>query len=445
MTPPSRTAALADALAAAYLAGAWTEPALVARSRAALHPAPRWLPALAREVLAAYPRPPADRPRELTAFVALALEPRRRAIAARPPRVVRRHLPEVAMARRRWPVPELATPADLAAWLELDDGELAWFADVRSLERQVPDRRLRHYRYVWLARAGGRMRVIEQPKPRLKALQRRVLHELLAWIPAHDAAHGFVAGRSARTHAAQHVGRRVVIRVDLEDCFASVAAGRVYGIFRTAGYPEAVAHALTGLSTNTVPVDEWAAVPRPHDPRAIAAHHRLGRRLATPHLPQGAPTSPALANLCAHRLDRRLAALAGVYGARYTRYADDLVLSGGAHLHRRAALVRERVGAIAREEGFTVNETKSQLMTRAGRQRVAGIVVNDRTNVTRAEYDRLKAILHDAARHGPAAANRAGLPTFRQHLRGRIAWLESVHPLHGARLRGRFEALAWED
>ena len=84
--------------------------------------------------------------------------------------------------------------------------------------------------------------MIEQPKPRLKALQRRILHEIVDWIPVHEAAHGFVRGRSARTHAALHAGRRVVVRLDLEDFFAAVVAARVYGIFRTAGYPEAVAH-----------------------------------------------------------------------------------------------------------------------------------------------------------------------------------------------------------
>ena len=81
----------------------------------------------------------------------------------------------------------------------------------------------------------------------------------------------------------------------------------MYGILRTAGYPEAVAHLLTGLTTNALPPAAWAAIPRPADPRAIDVHHRLGRRLATPHLPQGAPTSPALANLAAFGLDRRLA------------------------------------------------------------------------------------------------------------------------------------------
>jgi hypothetical protein len=457
------TRALADAIAAAYLAGgeeardepwseggdgeaprdgSWTEAALVARSRDVLSPRPRWLGPLAREVLAAYPRAPRDRPRELTAFVELALGTRRRSIASRPPRVVRRPIPHLAMGRRRWPVPELATAGDLAGWLELAPARLAWLADVRSLERRVPDEKLRHYRYVWLPRPSGRPRVIEQPKPLLKAIQRRIHDEMLRWIPAHGAAHGFVPGRSARSHAALHAGRHVVLRLDLEDCFASVSAGRVFGIFRTAGYPEGVAHVLTGLCTNAVPIDAWEAVPRPTTPQAIAAHHRLARRLAAPHLPQGAPTSPALANLAAHRLDRRLTGLAAAFGARYSRYADDLVLSGDGRLHRSAPTLRAAVADIARDEGFHVNLAKTNLMTRAGRQRVAGIVVNAHPNLARDEYDRLKAILHDAERHGLAAANRAGHPAFTEHLRGRIAWLESLNPARGGRLRTRFEALA---
>ena len=443
MQPPSTRTALADALAAAYLDGEdWTAPGLARRSRAVLAaPAPRWLAAVAREVIAAYPRPPSDRPRELTAFVALALADRRRSIARRPPRIVRRALPELAMGRRRWPVPELATAGDLAAWLELDPAQLAWLADVRGLERRAEDERLRHYRYAWHIRPDGRARVLEAPKPRLKAIQRRLLDEILVWIPPHDAAHGFVGGRSARTHAAHHAGREIVLRLDLEDCFASVLAGRVFGIFRTAGYPEGVAHALTGLCTNAMPVAIWAEVPRPGTADAIAAHHRLGRHLATPHLPQGAPSSPALANLSAYRLDRRLTGLAAALGARYSRYADDLVLSGDGRL--RAPAIRSQIAAIAAEEGFRVNPAKTNLMTRAGRQRVAGIVVNDHVNLARPEYDHLKAILHDAERNGPAAANRAGHAAFREHVRGRIAWLESLHPDRGARLLERFERVSW--
>ena len=85
--------------------------------------------------------------------------------------------------------------ANLAAWLALSHGELAWFADVQSRERWAEDRRLRHYGYAWSSRPGAPVRFLEQPKAHLKALQRRILRELLVHVPAHDAAYGFVPGR----------------------------------------------------------------------------------------------------------------------------------------------------------------------------------------------------------------------------------------------------------
>jgi len=440
--PPARSD-LARGLAGAFLAGLWNERALVRRARSALEQRPAWLLPVARAVLAAYAHPPADRPRELAAFIdatiqALPPDPRHPS----PPRIRRWLIPEPAMGRVRWPVPHLAAAGDLAALLEISPGELEWLADARGLERTVHDERLRNYRYGALPRRNGSLRVVERPKTRLKAIQRRLLHELLDRVPAHPAAHGFTRGRSARTHAAAHVGRRVVLRMDLEDFFASIQAGRIYGIFRTCGYPEAVAHALTALTTNVVPAREWAALPRPRgEMEAITAHHRLGRRLATAHLPQGAPTSPALANLAAFRLDRRLAGLAASLGAVYTRYADDLTFSGSRTL---LGAARGWIAKIAREEGFVVNDAKTAVMTRAGRQRVCGIVVNERTNVARDEHDVLKAIIHNAARNGPAAENRAGVADFRAHLLGRIAWVESLNPGRGAKLRRGFEAIDWE-
>jgi len=436
---------LARCLADAFLAGVWNEAGLLRRGAAALEPRPRWLLPVVRAVLDGYHRSPADRPRELAAFVARAIEGARHPdVVTDPPRVRRWFTPEPAMARRRWPVPELASLGAVADFLELSDGELAWLADVRHLERSAPDERLRNYRYRVLPRGHRPPRVIESPKQRLKQAQRHVLHEILDRIPAHRHAHGFTRGRSALTNAGEHVAQEVVLRLDLEDFFASIEARRVYGIFRTAGYPEAVAHLLTALTTNVVPVTTWAALPRPREPPQITAHHRLGRRLATPHLPQGAPTSPALANLAAFGLDRRLGGLAASLGATYTRYADDLALSGGGLLHARANDVRATVTMIAAEEGFRVNEAKSALMTRAGCQRVCGIVVNDHPNVSRAEYDRLKAILHNAARSGPHNENRGGVPDFRAHLLGRIGWVESVNPARGAKLRERFARIAWE-
>lgn len=402
----------ADALAYAYLAGSWTESAMVRRAGEALAPRPRWLRRVTREVLAAYPRAPADRPRELSAYVDLVLVELHPAV----PRVRRWFALEPQMGRTPWPVPEITTLGDLAAWLEVDDPALEWLADVRGLERRTTAQRLRNYRYAWIPRRNAHARLLEAPKPRLKALQRRVARQILSAIPVHDAAHGFVPGRSARSHAALHTGHRVLLRLDLEDFFASVTAGRAFAIFRTAGYPESVAHTLTGLCTNAVPLSVGEQ----------AGTHRLRRRLATPHLPQGAPTSPVLANLAAHGLDRRMAALAERFGATYTRYADDLVISGGHGVGE----LRATIAAVAREEGFRLNADKTRLMTSAGRQSTCGIVVNRRPNVAREEYDRLKAILHNAALDGPGSLSRA-------QLEGRVAWVEFLNPARGARLRER--------
>jgi retron-type reverse transcriptase len=134
-------------------------------------------------------------------------------------------------------------------------------------------------------------------------------------------------------------------------------------------------------------------------------------------LPQGAPTSPALANLCAFNLDLRLQAAAESLGARYSRYADDLVFSGGRQFERAARRFISLVGAIALEEGFSINFRKTRVMSKASSQRVNGIVVNEKLNVKRRERDQLKAILHNCVRHGPTSQNRAGLADFRAHLR----------------------------
>lgn len=83
------------------------------------------------------------------------------------------------------------------------------------------------------------------------------------------------------------------------------------------------------------------------------------------------------------------------------------------------------------------------MQRRAGRQTVTGIVVNDRTNAARVDYDRLRAILHNAARTGAAAQNRGGHHDFHAHLLGRIAWVEALNPGRGRRLRTDFERIDW--
>ena len=233
-----------------------------------------------------------------------------------------------------------------------------------------------------------------------------------------------------------------MLRLDLESFFTSVGVGRVYGIFRLAGYPEPVAHALAGLCTTATPPEVLRRAPEAPD--ALREHRRrMLHALRGPHLAQGSPTSPALANLSAFGLDRRLAGLADKLGATYTRYADDLVLSGERDLARASRSIVRLVTEIAADEGFHVHELKTRLMTAAQRQSVTGLVVNQRSNVPRPEYDRLRAILHHAASAGPERANRDTHADFRSHLEGRIAWVGADNPTRAEKLQRAFAAIDW--
>lgn len=263
---------------------------------------------------------------------------------------------------------------------------------------------------------------------------------MLAPIPAHAAAHGFVPGRGPLTGAACHAGSAVVLALDLRSFFATVHAGRVYGVARVVGYPEAVAHLLTALCTVATPIAVLSAMPPGGPPEG---RYALRQALTGAHLPQGAPSSPHLANLSAHRLDRRLSSYAGSVDAVYTRYADDLTFSGGTELDRRVPFVLGGLRRIVHDEGFRLNEAKTRVQRRSGRQRVTGLVVNDPPAVGRREYDALRALLHNAVRTGGAEQNRRGHPDFRAHVLGRIGWVGSVDPTRGRRLRAAFDRVDW--
>lgn len=382
-------------------------------------------------LLARWPRTPRGDPRRVATELGrlLAGRPRMRPIVLGPPLPV-----------WRWPVEPWTDLDAVALGLDLRGGELDWFADPGGWLRRAPDGSLHHYRCRWTASRSGVPRLLETPGPRLAELQRRVGRRVLARIPIHDAAHGYVRGRSPHTLAAGHAGRGMVVRLDLEGFFSHVTGERVAGLLRTAGYPPAVAAALAGLL-----VTATARAVLRTAPVADATHweprRRLLDRLAGPHLPQGAPTSPAAANLLAHRLDRRLTGLATAIGAGYGRYADDLVFSGDRTLPAHGLV--GRVAVIAAEEGFRVRPDKTRVMPDHHRQRITGLVVNARPAVSRVEYDALRALLHNCVRTGPAAQNRAGHPTFRDHLLGRIAWVAAGHPGRGSRLRAAFERIAW--
>ena len=431
---------IARCLAATFVAGPLEVNELVARGAKLLGRSWRWLPRLAHRICGEFQHRP--RPRRTTVEEFLLGDSVFQ-------KACERHELEIADysitaqmcpvdAARNWPVPPLCTFADTADWLNVRSRELEWFADLRGLAARASHQKLRHYHYRTLSKRFGQVRLIEAPKLRLKEIQRQILREILDAIPAHNAAHGFCAGRSIKTFAAGHVATSVVLRMDLRDFFPSISRAQVEAVFRSVGYAESVANVLAGLCTNCAPDDIWDGVEVPvQQLRSVIA------RYARPHLPQGAPTSPALANLCAYRIDCRLAGLAESAGATYTRYADDLAFSGGDEFRRSAKRFSLHASAIVMDEGFDVNHRKTRIMQSGARQRLAGIVVNAHTNVPRKDYDRLKAILVNCLRSGPQSQNRDQHADFRAHLNGRVAYVELINPPRGKKLRELFRRIDW--
>ncbi|MES9945575.1 MAG: reverse transcriptase family protein [Candidatus Thiodiazotropha sp.] len=429
-------------LALSVLAGAWDKPGLIERLEQALENNSPDAAQLASRLLFHFEAGQPPSRQRLMAFLAneVSLQQCFASPDAKPPRLVL-DPPRMGRPPERLitlPLPPLETRKDLAEWLGLFDHELAWFADLERRQCKVKESRLHHYRYRWIEKRSGELRLIEIPKPRIKAIQRRILGEILNRLPPHPAAHGFCRGRSTRSFVASHLGKPVLLRLDLKDFFHSVPVARIDALFRRVGYPANVAWLLQGLTTHTTS----AAL-------AGEAFEKLPwqrrKHLADKHLPQGAPSSPALANLCAWRFDCRLQGVADRFGLDYSRYADDLAFSGDRSLLRLAPFLQGLIGAIALEEGFEINHHKTRLRTQAQSQRLAGTVVNSKPNLPRKEFDRLKAILHNCIHLDPESQNREGVADFRAHLGGRVTYAIWLNPAKGRRLQRLWDRIDWTE
>jgi retron-type reverse transcriptase len=224
-----------------------------------------------------------------------------------------------ALELMRFGLPPLATIQTLSYLLGVSDGILYQMA-------KYPER---YYRIYHIQKKSGGERQIESPKIILKVVQRWIYYNILIKVNLSESVNGFIPGKNIFTNAKAHTNSKNLMVIDIHNFFPSITKRRVFYIFKKLGFTVRVAYLLSGLCTFD------------------------GR------LPQGAPTSPMLANLAFASSDTHLKDIAERWGCVYSRYADDLAFSGDRHFNNKDIhLISEILG----DNGFQINNSKSRML-----------------------------------------------------------------------------------
>jgi len=259
-----------------------------------------------------------------------------------------------------------------------------------------------------LKKSGG-VRSISAPKDKLKRVQRLILDGLLATEQLPPYLHGCVKGRSIVTNAEGHIAKPLVLNIDLINFYGAIRYERVVSIFQdTFGCDSNAAEVLTHICV-------------------------YGNSL-----PQGAPTSPTLANIAALSLDRELIEICEQnvkhYGYHYSRYVDDITISGGVEL---APLLQEFFKAVEKN-GFRANTKKLKIARPSERQKVTGIVVNKKLSVPKKLIRKVRQELYYCEKYGidsHCERKEIAPEKFLMRIRGLIGYIRMT----GSELANDFE------
>jgi len=223
---------------------------------------------------------------------------------------------------------------------------------------------------------SGQSRTISTPELPLMSVQRWILRNILSRIEPHAASFAYQRSRSAPMCAVQHIGAKWLLKTDLHDFFPTIDERAVYRVFLGLGYVPLVSLELSRICTRSMPngpvihpdkgFKRYTAIP------SYSGTSRMGV------LPQGAPTSGALANLAAVRLDERVARIARTRSLIYTRYVDDIVLSGsGRFIRGQVVDTLREVESAAHASGFLLHRRKTQIVPSGARKIVLGVLIGD--------------------------------------------------------------------
>jgi len=296
-----------------------------------------------------------------------------------------------------------STPRDATS---IKDGrELAYsiktkYRVITWLLKRVCDRDSSLYHTFAIKKRGrsGKMRTITAPDKYLKEIQKKILKNVLYQFQPLDCVTAFVPGKNVIKNAAQHMAATPG-SVDIKDFFDTISSQRVYGLFRSIGFNKRVSGIMTALMT-------WDG-----------------------KVPQGAPTSPWIANAIFHRGDKKILSAAGKLGFSYTRYADDITYSqlSGFSKGKNIAFT-EIVKRIVEEEGFKPNDDKTKVATNY----VTGLSVSgDKPNIPYDKFHEVRQSIHKAYWNGiasEASYNNAPVGLFTQRINGVLQWFTQVNP-----------------
>ncbi len=296
-------------------------------------------------------------------------------------------------------------------------------------------------------------RVICVPPADLKAVQHWIAQNVLAKAKPHHASTAFAPNSRLVDAAAPHCSSRWLIKIDVQRFFESISEVDCYRAFRSLGYQPLVSLELSRLCTRVGRLNRKSQTLRWY--RKHPASKFKIRSYSVPrlgHLPQGAATSPILANLVMKEADELLTALARRHGLTYTRYADDLTFSTGDRGFKRE-LARQaiwEVYGILRRFGLSPNLAKTAIVPPRSRKIVLGLQVDqEMPRLSRAFKMKMRMHLHYLEREdvGPAkhAEHRgfSAVAGMRNHLMGLVAYAIQIEPNYGAEIKARLERVKW--
>lgn len=295
-------------------------------------------------------------------------------------------------------------------------------------------------------------RTICAPSPSLMKVQRWITQNILANVPAHDCSVAFSKGDSLYKAVEPHCPAKWLVKLDIQSFFESISEATVYRLFSSLGFESLIAFEMARLCTR----DQHDAKNKKEqwENHSFGPPYVIGQYMHSVqgHLPQGAPTSPMLANLVCRGLDDRLAAIAEEQDLRYTRYADDMTFSSSdPDFGREMAkvLVRRVYRELARQ-GLSPNTAKTTVVPPSARKIVLGLSVEEETpRLARHFKDLLRQHIHYLTHPevGPlkhaAVRKFASLAGLRHHVGGLLAYAAQIEPEWAAKQRMRFLDVDW--